>query len=156
LLSQTIRARGYGFFWVSLGLAVLNVSFTLYAFATTREEFETERGLAIASDALYHAKFVGKDDIECAPRAFDEKAEEQMGTPSGNNDKRFLQSIGKWQIFTMPYVWTIASFLGVYQGAETVAQGFIVTFLLYERVGTPPLDAFSLTRYPFRVQIQIP
>lgn len=34
----------------------------------------------------------------------------------------------------MPYVWVIAGFLGIYQGSETIAQGYIVTYLLRERV----------------------
>lgn len=114
-----------------------------------------EKGLAIASDTLSRTKFVGKHDIECAPQTFDEKAEEKKGTHSADNDKIILTSIGKGKVFAMPYAWAIASFLGVYQGAETVAQGFIVTFLLHERVGTFQLNGSSLTRQPFRMQIQM-
>lgn len=112
-----------------------------------------EKGLAIASDTLSRAKFVGKYDIECTPQTFDEKAKEQKGMHSAHNDKSILTSIGK--IITTPYVWTIAFFLGVYQGAETIGQGFIVTFLLHERVGTVRLNSSSLTQQPFRMQIQM-
>jgi hypothetical protein len=120
-------------------LAVLNVLFCLYAFATTEEEFEMEKGLGIASDTLSRAKCVGKHDIE-APRTFDKEVEDEKGLHSADNDERILTSIGKKKIFAMPYVWVIASFLGVYQGAEMVAQGFIVTFLIHDRVGIFRLD----------------
>jgi hypothetical protein len=39
-----------------------------------------------------------------------------------------------WAIFAIPYVWVVSGFLGIYQGSETIAQGFIVTYLLKQRV----------------------
>lgn len=137
LVSQTIRDHGYpwrGFFWISLGLAALNVGLSLYAFHTTEAEFEMEKSLAIASDALSRTKFAAKRDIENAIQIIDEKFEGQGGRCCAGINKRILMSIGISQIFKMPFVWAIAIFVGLYRGAETIAQGFIVTFLLYERV----------------------
>lgn len=115
-------------------MAALNVSYSLYAFRPTKEEFEMEKGLVIASDTLSRTKLAGQGDIESASQDSGEKSEGQKGRCNIKTKRRVLISIGIWQIFAMPYVWTIATFLGLYQGAETIAQGFIVTFLLHERV----------------------
>jgi hypothetical protein len=122
LVSQTLRARGYTwreFFWISLGLAVCNVAFSLFAFQTTREEFQIEKQLALASRALSRATDKNRSDGE---------------TGSPGPSQGCGTDVPVLRILAMPYVWTIAVFLGVYQGAETIAQGFIVTFLLHERV----------------------
>jgi len=122
LVSQTLRARGYtwrGFFWISLGLAITNVAFSLFAFRTTPEEFQIEKQLALASQALRDATNKNKSDVE---------------TETPGSSECPVNSVSVSRILAMPYVWTIALFLGVYQGAETIAQGFIVTFLLHERV----------------------
>ena len=117
-----------------MGLAVVNVSYSLYAFGTTKEEFEMEKGLFIASDTLSRTKLADPGDIESAFQPPGEKLEGEKGRCNIKTKSRALISIGGWHIFAMPYVWTIATFLGLYQGAETIAQGFIVTFLLHERV----------------------
>lgn len=39
-----------------------------------------------------------------------------------------------WAVFAIPYVWVVSGVLGIYQGSETIAQGFIVTYLLKARV----------------------
>jgi cyanate permease len=147
LISQTLRARGYTwreFFWISLGLAIFNVSFSLFAFQTTREEFQIEKQLALASQALCDAMNKNKSDLE---------------TETPCSSKSPVNGIPMSRILAMPYVWTIALFLGVYQGAETIAQGFIVTFLLHERVSDAsfcglyiPDRPYSLARTPIQTQ----
>jgi len=124
LVSQVLRARGYtwrDFFWISLGLAILNVTFSLFAFQTTEEEFQIEKQLSLASRALNRARNEAKNDTKTTSQNVKENPE---------NDVTALR------ILAMPYVWTISLVLCVYQGAETIAQGFIVTFLLHERVRT--------------------
>jgi len=120
--------------WREFSLAVVNVSYSLYAFGTTKEEFEMEKGLVIASDTLSRIKLVGPGDMESAFQPPGEKLKSERGRCNIKTKGSVLMSIGIWHIFAMPYVWTIATFLGLYQGAETIAQGFIVTFLLHERV----------------------
>ncbi|KAG8851400.1 hypothetical protein FRB91_007980 [Serendipita sp. 411] len=125
LICQTMKARGFpwrGFFWVSLGLALFNVLFGLYAFKTTQEEFEIEKSLALASEALSQTVARNQTDVEVG------------GIDSASASKPKLRMS---EIARMPFVWTIATVLGVYQGAETIAQGFIVTFLLHERNANP-------------------
>jgi len=78
--------------------------------------------------------FPVKGDIECAHQACEEILNCQKGMSSAKDGEGTVTPTGTSQILTMPYVWTIATFLGVYQGAETIGQGFIVTFLLHERV----------------------
>ena len=142
LVCQTLRARGYSwrnFFYISLGLAVISVSYSLFAFQPTESEFQIEKQLTLASQALTLAKE-------------DEKAE---ATPLPATREK----IGMLQIFSMPYVWTIAVFLGVYQGAETIAQGFIVTFLLHERVssiGPSCISLISLSRMAILILWDMP
>jgi hypothetical protein len=138
LVSQILTINGYGwreFFWISLGLAIFYVAYGLYAFHIPEDEFKLERQLALASKALSQAKADRKPDEEQGSSILEE-------APTKIGEHIFLHPItvgligllGMWQIFQMPLVWVVATVLGVYQGAETIAQGFIVTFLLTERV----------------------
>ncbi|KAG8806984.1 hypothetical protein FRC17_004695, partial [Serendipita sp. 399] len=110
LICQVMKARGFpwrGFFWVSLGLALFNVTFGLYAFKTTEEEFAIEKALALASETL------------------SQTVQNQTDLETGRPDSKSKGKAGMGEIIRMPYVWTIAAFLGFYQGSETIAQGFI-------------------------------
>ncbi|KAG8843077.1 hypothetical protein FRB91_003610 [Serendipita sp. 411] len=133
LLGQTLRAHGFrwrSFFWISLSIALCNVFLGLYAFKTTDEEFTIERNLALASDALSQTtkklgmmKDLQEDDYE--------KGLKPNKSPSSGS-----KSVWR-EVMCMPHFWTVAIFLLAYQGAETVAQGFIVTFALHERDANP-------------------
>ncbi len=77
-----MHAHGYPwreFFWISLGIAALNVSYSLYAFRPTKEEFEMEKGQVIASDTLLWTNLAGRGDIENASQQSREKSEGQKG-----------------------------------------------------------------------------
>ncbi|KAG8764521.1 hypothetical protein FRC15_007585 [Serendipita sp. 397] len=133
LLGQTLRAHGFrwrSFFWISLSIALCNVFLGLYAFKTTDEEFTIERNLALASDALSQTtkklgmmKDLQEDDYE-------------KGLKPNKASSSGSKSVWR-EVMCTPHFWTVAIFLLAYQGAETVAQGFIVTFALHERDANP-------------------
>lgn len=134
LICQTLKSRGYSwrnFFYISLGLAVFNVAYGLFAFRPTQSEFQVEKQLALASQALSATKG-------------DEKMETEPSSPT--TDKK-NSKVGMLQAMAMPYVWAISVFLGVYQGAETIAQGFIVTFLLHERQANPSTVGYAASGF---------
>ncbi|PVF98300.1 MFS general substrate transporter [Serendipita vermifera] len=125
LVSQILTIRGYGwreFFWISLALAIFYVIYGLYAFHITDDEFKLERQLALTKQVLSQAKA-------------DQRMDEEQG--SCTTDEAAPTEPTMWEILKMPLVWVVSTILCVYQGAETIAQGFIVTFLLLERNASP-------------------
>ncbi|KAL0571974.1 hypothetical protein V5O48_009976 [Marasmius crinis-equi] len=149
LVCQSIIASGapwQNFYYGSLVVSALNLALVMYAFKPTQREQFTERKEALSNASPRSAPGT--------PAAHDDKTMTFPPTPSteANSSTIFRPPPSKPEntfrkALSFPYTWAVSLFGLLYYGSDTIAQGYIVSYLLAARRANPKTVGYVTSGY---------